>query len=204
MDVLDKYKKAWDNQPEDSQKVSRDKIFKMTHARSSSIVKWILIIGLCEFGLLLLSYFFFDYDKGMKVYESMGLKNFVIYSQLLFYPIICYFLFQFYMNYKNISVIDDTKNLMRKILKTRKTVKFYVLFNLSYIVILWFVVLSSLVFNETSEISSKITIGFIIAMIILSIVVIAAFWLIYQLLYGILLRKLNKNYKELAKLDELN
>jgi hypothetical protein len=30
------------------------------------------------------------------------------------------------------------------------------------------------------------------------------FWLFYQLIYGILLKKLNRNYKELAKLDELN
>ena len=40
--------------------------------------------------------------------------------------------------------------------------------------------------------------------IILIGVMIALYWLFYQLLYGILLRKLNKNYKDLSKLEELN
>ncbi len=204
MDVLDKYKKAWDNQPEDSQKVSRDKIFKMTHARSSSIVKWIFIIGLCEFLILILSYCFIDFEESKKIYDSMGLTNFVFYSQVISLPIFFYFIFQFYMNYKNISVMENTKNLMTRILKTRKTVKNYVFFNLAYFVFLLIIIFSSIIINNTNELADKITIFAVIIIVIISIIAVCLLWLIYQLLYGILLRKLNKNYKELAKLDELN
>ena len=49
MDLLEKYKKAWDNQPEETNKVSKIDIYKMAHSKSSSIVKWIFIIGVLEF-----------------------------------------------------------------------------------------------------------------------------------------------------------
>ena len=46
MDILDNYKKAWENQPEENDRVNEAQIYKMAHSRSSSIVKWIFIIGI--------------------------------------------------------------------------------------------------------------------------------------------------------------
>jgi dolichyl-phosphate-mannose--protein O-mannosyl transferase len=43
-----------------------------------------------------------------------------------------------------------------------------------------------------------ITLGVVI---LTSVVIVGLFWLFYRLLYGILLRKLNTNYKELKKID---
>ncbi len=49
MDSLDKYKKAWiDQQSEETNKVSKADIYKMSKSKSSSIVKWIFIIGILE------------------------------------------------------------------------------------------------------------------------------------------------------------
>jgi F0F1-type ATP synthase membrane subunit b/b' len=45
---------------------------------------------------------------------------------------------------------------------------------------------------------------FIIAQIVLIAIMILILWLFYYLLYGILLKKLNKNYKELTKLNEIS
>jgi hypothetical protein len=45
---------------------------------------------------------------------------------------------------------------------------------------------------------------FIIAQIVVIAFMILVLWLFYYLLYGILLKKLNKNYKELIKLNEIN
>ena len=97
MDLLDNYKKAWTNQPEDINKVSSLEIYKLAHSKSSSIVKWIFIIGILEFIVFNSMYFFVDVEEAQKEYEKLGLENFVFYSQIAAYIILFYFLFQFYL-----------------------------------------------------------------------------------------------------------
>ncbi|WP_299008281.1 hypothetical protein [uncultured Tenacibaculum sp.] len=200
---LDKYKKAWENQPEETRKVSKVDIYKMAHSKSSSIVKWIFIIGILEFIFLNSFYFIFDMEEAYNEYRQLGLYNFMFYSQFVLYPILFYFLIKFYLNYKSISVVDSTKTLMDKIIKTRKTVKYYVLFNLLYVFIFG-VIVSIATLKTHPEFNSKQILVSIIVTIVLLIIMVVILWCFYQLLYGILLRKLNKNYKELAKLEELN
>ena len=43
-----------------------------------------------------------------------------------------------------------------------------------------------------------------VSTLIATLLFLGVLWLFYQLIYGILLRKLNRNYKELAKLDVSN
>jgi len=202
MDVLDTYKQAWKNQPEENKdKISREEIFMMMQKKSSSIVKWIFLISIGEFIAVTISYFFFDLKEMIDFYENLGLKNFLFFSSIMFYIILFYFLYKFYNNYKSISVIEDNKKLMSKILKTRKTVKNYMLFNLFYIVVN-FIALSIASFSQLEQaITNRKNLIFIFVTIITLILFVGLFWLIYQLLYGILLRKLNKNYKELVNLD---
>ncbi|WP_299001238.1 hypothetical protein [uncultured Tenacibaculum sp.] len=200
---LDKYKKAWENQPEETRKVSKVDIYKMAHSKSSSIVKWIFIIGILEFVLLNSLYFVFDMEEAYNEYRQLGLYNFMFYSQFVLYPILFYFLIKFYLNYKSISVVDSTKTLMDKIIKTRKTVKYYVLFNLLYVFIFGVIVSIATLKTHPEFNSKQILISMIITIVVL-IIMVVILWCFYQLLYGILLRKLNKNYKELAKLEELN
>ena len=73
---LDTYKKSWKNQPEETSTVSSVDIYKMSHSKSSSVVKWIFIIGLLEVafwgGLNLLVP-----DDYMKVYTDFNLINFL-------------------------------------------------------------------------------------------------------------------------------
>jgi hypothetical protein len=52
--------------------------------------------------------------------------------------------------------------------------------------------------NENNYNTLFVTIGIMLLSII---VFIGLVWLFYRLLYGILLRKLNSNYKELKKID---
>ncbi|CAM1357965.1 conserved membrane hypothetical protein [Tenacibaculum sediminilitoris] len=200
---LDKYKKAWGNQPEETNRVSKVDIYKMAHSKSSSIVKWIFIIGLLEFVFLNSFYFIFDMEAAYQEYKQLGLYSFMIYSQFVVYPILLYFLVKFYLNYKSITVVDSTKTLMTKIIKTRKTVKHYVLFNLLYVFIFGIIVTIAALKTHPEFNSQQVLISIIVTVITL-IIMLIIIWCFYQLLYGILLRKLNKNYKELAKLEELN
>ncbi len=97
------------------------------------------------------------------------------------------------------------------ILKTRRTVKTYIAYVLIStavysIVIAWFSIQNHQVTQEVQD-SNKYTfemldwIKFIIAGIIILAVFLLALWLFYKLLYGILLSRLKRNYKELKGLQ---
>lgn len=201
MDALDKYKKAWSNQEDSFNKVSENEIYKLAHSKSSSIVKWIFIIGILEFVILNSIYLIVDLDKVEIEYEKLGLINFVKYATLFSYAILIYFLIQFYNNYKSITVIDATKSLMQKILQTRKTVRNYVIFNLSYAFILIIIITAASINSNTNGFDQKQLWVFGIIMFFVAVFALGLLWLFYQLLYGFLLKKLKRNYKELAKLD---
>lgn len=204
MDLLENYKKAWDNQPKETSTFSAVEIYKLAHSKSSSIVKWIFIIGLLEFVVLNSLYFVIDIDTAYAEYKKMGLENFIFYSQIVAYAILFYFLVIFYLNYRRISATDATSTLMKKIIKTRKTVRNYVLFNLSYMALVMIVVTVASINTNLETLTNKQIILIIIATLIVTLLILGVLWLFYQLLYGILLKKLNRNYKELAKLHHPN
>ena len=204
MDLLENYKKAWDNQPKETSTFSAVEIYKLAHSKSSSIVKWIFIIGLLEFVVLNSLYFVIDIDTAYAEYKKMGLENFIFYSQIVAYAILFYFLVIFYLNYRRISATDATSTLMKKIIKTRKTVRNYVLFNLSYMALVMIIVTVASINTNLETLTNKQIILIIIATLIVTLLILGVLWLFYQLLYGILLKKLNRNYKELAKLHHPN
>ena len=207
MDVLDNYKKAWENQPEESNKVSSVEIYKMAHSKSSSIVKWIFIIGILEFifwGAINLTI----PDSFYKVYEDLDLMEYLNFFMILHYVVIAIFLYLFYMNFKRVSLVDNTKKLINRILKIRKTVKYYVFYNLAT-VFLGSIILNVIMFSDNNklmkvmnpdnlalDIKQVITIT-VISQVIALFIILVLLWLFYKLVYGILLKKLNKNYKEL-------
>lgn len=204
MKLLENYKKAWNNQPDTEDKLSTVDIYKLAQSRSQSIVKWIFIIGILEFvGLNALS-FFVDIDEAYAEYKKMGLENFIFYSQIVAYGILFYFLAMFYLNYKRISTTDSTRTLMKKIIKTRKTVRNYVLFNLSYMALIMIVVAIASINTNFDDLNNKQIILIIFATLVVTLLILGVLWLFYQLLYGFLLKKLSKNYKEIAKLNEPN
>ncbi|MFD2568004.1 hypothetical protein [Pseudotenacibaculum haliotis] len=198
---LTQYKKAWENQPEEKNKVSALEIYKMTQAKSTSIVKWIFIIGLLEFVVLNSLVFFIDIDQAHEEYDKIGLKKFIIASEIVAYCVAIFFIVRFYINYRTINTADSTKILMSKILKTRKTVRQYVLFNLSYMFIIIVVVAISFVKVNMETIPDD-RFALLIAFFILGgLAILTVIWLFYQLLYGFLLKKLKRNYKELSNLE---
>jgi hypothetical protein len=201
MDLLNKYKETWSKQIEMPYKFSTQEIYKMAHAKSSSIVKWIFVIGILEFIFMNSLYFFMDMEEAYKQYEELGLQSFVFYSQIVVYAILIYFLVQFYQNYVKISSVASTRLLMKKILQTRKTVRNYVFFNLSYLALTMIVVTIASININIEDLSNKQILLVVFLMLIATLIILGLFWLFYQLLYGILLKKLNRNYKELAKLE---
>jgi len=203
MEELDILKKNWNK--ETHPKVSADAIYEMILKKSSSAVKWIFIICLIELSIGLISGVF---SSGS--YEGVNLpfwiEPIVTYSSILIALIYSY---KFYKNYKTINTTSSVKSLLTNIIKTRRTVKQYVLLNLSLMAVLVIFVLGFTlttpigVSNEIAFQISSTKDYFILGFIILFVTafIIGVCLLVYFLLYGLLMRKLNKNYKELKQLD---
>lgn len=200
---LAEYKKAWKKQPEDYGKISISEIYKMTQAKSTSIVKWIFIIGILEFIFMnLLSFIFYDDTATEReMIEKFGMTTVMYVTQIITYLITLYFLYMFYKNYKEISVTDTTKSLMAKIIQTRKTVRNYVIFNLSLVVFISILMTIGSLRTEYSHFNTKESTMFIVLMLVAIVLIVFIFWLFYQLIYGVLLRKLRANYKNLLELE---
>src|SRR5690606_39204004 len=213
MDELELLKKDW-KKDEDTKypKLSYKELYNMILRKSSSIVKWIFIISLLEFIFwLIISFAFKDTDFNQR-FETYHADKIMIPFMVLGYFILAYFFYRFYINYRTISATDNAKILMENILKTRSTVKQYVGFNLIYVAVSAFMVLG-IQFNRGQEMISLLDKAsangeilkfyglIIITTCVLLALVIAIVLGFYYLIYGILLKRLNKNYRELKRLE---
>ena len=139
MDELELLKKDWKRQEDKLPRLTYDEIYKMVLKKSSSIVKWIFIISLLEFAFWTLISFVFKDSDAIQRFEGYNAQNIMIPLSIVGYIILVYFFYLFFRNYKPISATDNAKTLMENILRTRRTVKQYVAFNLLYLFISTFV-----------------------------------------------------------------
>ena len=216
MEELDLLKKAWQKDSHSYEQISEVEIYKMLHKKSSSIVKWIFYISLFELGfgfILSLVMSFTKYDtRNVELLKKWNIYEVYVAFSVIIYLVVFYFIYKFYLMYKNISVVDNTKQLLSSILKTRKVVKNYVIFNLSTFAFLFITIFSLGLYHgyvdtmfkngiEHPVIPLKKAIICVFIVVIVTVVLTFLVWLFYRLLYGILLRKLKRNYEELKKID---
>lgn len=212
MDELDLLKKDWQKDQQSYPKLSYKELYSMILKKSSSIVKWIFIISILEFVLwTVISFGFKDADFNKK-FEAYHVESIMVPFMIVGYMILVYFFYRFFMNYRTISVTDNAKVLMENILRTRQTVKQYVAFNLIYLAISVFLALG-ITFtrdeNMISQVKSAAANGELLKFYAVTIVIvlvalaliIGVFLLFYYLIYGILLKRLNNNYKELKRME---
>ena len=205
-------KKAWKKEESSFGEVSEKEIYGMLHQKSSSIVKWILIVSILEFVFWNVINFLFSDDQYQAQLKAYGIEDTMFVVNFVNYFILIGFIYMFYKNYKSISTLDSTHQLMTNILSTRRTVQNYIWYNLFIITLTIVISIVMLFYHNTAMISlmeKEIAEGhqsmFICICAAISLVFIALmiglFWLFYRLLYGILLKKLYANYKELKKIE---
>lgn len=212
MDELELLKKDWNKNGTTYPKLSYNDIYKMILKKSSSIVKWIFILSMLEFVFWLGISFLLKDSKNLKSFNELDGSYLLIPLTVLGYIVLAYFFLLFYRNYRKISVTDSAKQLMENILKTRRTVKQYVAFNLVYMVLSSLAVLfiefdqnQNLIakVNEASAnghilmFYAKVFLSFVLVFGLVILILLGFYWLVY----GILLKKLNRNYHELKKLE---
>jgi hypothetical protein len=204
MDKLENLKDLWQNQPQSGRSYTKEEIYTMVRKKSSSVVKWILIVSIIEFLLPYVLILLTDLETPSKIYAEYGLKELTNYYTLFHFVVILGFFYVFYKNYRSISVVSSVKKLLEDILKTRRTVKYYIYFNLVIIGVLglhsFYVILNSETFLSKLPENTDITMIWITAILLYSLVLLL-FWLFYRLIYGFFLRKLRVNYSELRRKD---
>ena len=105
MKELDLLKKDWQKSEASFEQLSENDIYAMLHKKSSSVVKWILIVSILEFvilnglGWLLPDPYHSKYDE-LHPYLSM--------LEIFNYGMNLGFIVLFYKNYKNINYIYRT------------------------------------------------------------------------------------------------
>jgi len=207
MKELDLIKKDWQKDNAFAQ-VSELEIYKMLHQKSSSIVKWILIVSILEF-VILNGLAFFLNDKTYD--EFLRLHPFIGFLEIFNYLVTIVFIYLFFRNYKTISILNSSKNLIEHILKTRRIVTYY---------IYWNIIISGVSgamtgvesfnegynagYNYNSNMPEKTKVVLesnYLTIVVLAIFIMGCIWLFYKLLYGRFLSKLKDNYTELKKID---
>lgn len=210
MEELDLLKKDWKKNENSFRQISEMEIYKMIHKSSSSVVKWIMIIGIIEFLFWITLNFISNSDEYFKKLDAgdalLYMKIFTYFN----YGVLLIFIYYFYKNFVVISTTDSTKTLMKNILRTRKTVNTYVWYNLIILVLslITGILLAFYCNPEIAPLKEKIehggvavVLGFLGGILFVLAILTVIFWLFYKVLYGFLLRKLYKNYEELKKID---
>jgi hypothetical protein len=211
MDKLDKLKENWQSEEHELPKVSFDKIYKILLKKSSSIVKWIFVISIIEL-LFWISLYFILPEDNINMMKELGLERVMYYCEIFHFFIFGIFIILFYKNYKSIQVTDSTNILMQNILNTRKTVRYFVYYNVG-MTIAFSIAIDTYLYNNSEKLYEVMGLAkqgipkegfaniFIISQIIVGFIIIALLILFYWLVYGILLKKLKGNYRELKKIN---
>lgn len=211
MENLDLLKQHWKTEG-NFKKVPRDELYKIIHKKSSSIVKWIALISIFEFAFWMVIPLISDDEEteGSLLISNLNLDMFFEIISYINYLLIAVFCILFYINYKKIQLNDTSKNLMASIVRVRKTVMTYI--NLSlFLIILRGVVSMTVYFLKDNQMQDlldksreqgKMTI-MVIIMIVVSLIVLGIItgivWLYYRIIYGLLLKKLYRNYDDLKQ-----
>lgn len=210
-DELEILKSDWKKRHTELPKLSYNEIYKMLFKKSTTIVKWIFIISIAEllfWGALSL----LTPKSTYEILEVLKLSKYLWITNIIHYTIFIGFIVLFFKNYSAISVTDNTKQLMANILKVRKTVRYFVIYNVAAFILLttilniFYFTHSDLLFeylSKTVVIENKDAFmnAFLLLQIGVSLVMIVLIMLFYRIVYGILLKRLKKNYDELAKIE---
>ena len=206
MENLENLKDIWKNQGESNIRFTQDDIHKMVQKKSSSIVKWILIISLLEFILPNLMFLFTDFKGTREFYQQYGLSSNMMIFTVVHMIIILAFIYVFYKNYKNISAESTVKLLLSNILKTRRTVKYYIYYNLTMMGIIgvniFYAAYKSPTFQNSLSSDTSMLMIWIVSIVLLSLALFV-FWIFYRIIYGFFLKKLKRNYAALSHQDGL-
>lgn len=202
MDKLENLKNVWQNQAITGLNYTKEDIHNMVKKKSTSIVKWILIISIIEFLLPYVLILFTDLEAPNSDLKEFDLGNIYRNYTIFHVVVILGFIYVFYRNYRNISADNSVKKLLGDILKTRRTVKYYIYFNLILASVFglntFYIIMNSEAGNNIIPENTNATVFWVVAILLFGFFILLL-WLFYRIIYGFFLKKLQRNYRELRK-----
>lgn len=215
---LDSFKSTWQKQPVEN-KYDDNEILKMLNRKSRNYMKYIFWISAAEFLFFTLFGFYYiiqdkDSNSFMALLLRLGVeKNTDLTNNLeVIYLIIKIttlivtgvFVIKFYQNYRKIKIEEDLKAFITRIINFKKTVNAFILTNI-VLFILFTTVFTGFVFyvvnHQNIQLDSSTKNGFIMAIIVSTLLCVVLIWLYYRLVYGIIMGRLDKNLKQLKEID---
>ena len=197
MDGLELLKKDWKKQEKNLPQYKSGELSPMLQKKSTSIVKWIFIISIIEFAFWIGLDFLIDSDF-TDVANDLGISLYVNIHIYINYIVVIGFIALFLRNYLKIKITDNVRLLLKRILETRKSVKYYVWFKIVNILVSFSVGFFVGV-AESGDISNGVLFSSISILLVFLTIIIILLWLIYRLIYGRLIKRLLKNYKQFKK-----
>lgn len=204
MTELELLKEHWSKQ-DDFQVVSRVELHKMIKKSSSNILKWLIAANIFELSIFLLLPFVLSSDGNLYIENPTIIKianilDYILVSLPIIFSIIYLYLIS------NIHTTDSISLLLKNIFRARKLLNVYITLNvcifLSILYIGIFETLNEEKITQSSHLGTfTYTILLILSCVFVGVVFMLIVWLFYKLIYGRLLKKLNKNYKELKDLE---
>ena len=215
---LDSFKKTWQEQPVQP-KYNDNEILKMLNNKSRNYMKYIFWISVVEFLLFsVLGVFYLiqnnESDSFLSILEKMGvhrdgqlitkLDNIYLIVKILSLVVTGFFVFKFYQNYRKIRVEEDLKLFIIRIITFKKTVNAFILTNIGLLLILISALIgfTFYILNvQNIEINSSTFTGFIVGIIVSTILCVILIWVYYRLVYGIIMSRLDKNLNQLKEIE---
>lgn len=215
---LDSFKKTWQEQPV-QQKYDNSEILQMLNRKSRNYVKYIFWISVFEFLFFSVMGVFYlmqgeESNSFLKILEKLGAQktpevkhNFtIIYLilKVLSLLLTAYFVYKFYQNYRKIKIEENLKGFIIRIIKFKKTVNAFILISI-LLLIAFTSIFTAFIFyalnSQSIELNNSTLTGFIIAIVLGTGLSVLLIWLYYRVVYGIIMKKLDKNLQQLKEMD---
>lgn len=215
---IDKLKKNWQEQEVPLTYAPED-ILTMLNRRSRNYVKYIFWISLLEFLIFLtlsLWYLLWSEEESsfLRILARVGVsrtmavqrdfEHLYFVMKIISLMVSGYFLAKFYRNYRRIKVEENLKKLMEQIVRFRWTVNQFIAINLLLIIL--FIIslsyfISFVVRSQNIAMSQSAIIGLSAGMVVALLLCLVLLWAYYRLVYGIMMKRLEKNLRQLEKIE---
>ncbi len=215
---IDSFKKTWQEQPVEP-KYNNDEILQMLNKKSRNYVKYIFWISVVEFVLFTIFGLFLILQNkesntfltslqrlGVEKNDEMQniLDNIYLIIKICTLFITGYFVIRFYKNYSKIKVEEDLKEFISRIISFKKTVNAFILINILIVVVFTSALTIFGIYsikNQNSALANSSILAFIISFIISTVLCVVLIWAYYRLVYGILIKRLDKNLVQLKEIE---
>lgn len=215
---IDDLKSVWQNQKV-ADAYEQSDIEAMLNTKSRNYVKYLLWISLAEFFVFIALLIFSlvskdDHVNFREILSRLHIQNqneilltmdkIYLVIKVLSLALTGIFVYLFYKSYQKISVEDNLKQFILKIISFKRKVNAFIAINIMLLVayIVSFSIYLGFVLGEQSiELSKTTKLGFIIGIIVALLLSILLILLYYKIFYGILLKRLSKNLEQLRQIE---